>query len=121
MADQGINEPYVRQLVHSKCSIKASFGRLESLLRKARPERINWRVEKEPGRTERTQRERTSPAPIFHLRLLACKKAGLCAGMPRLGCFGHISDPGGLKVSVLGRKKIWGGGLFISETCLHTV
>jgi hypothetical protein len=34
---------------------KARFGKSESLLRKAGPERINCKDEKEPGRTERTR------------------------------------------------------------------
>lgn len=45
------------------------------MLRKAGPERIDWKDEKEPGRTERTPRERR-PAPVFCLGHLACTWEG---------------------------------------------
>lgn len=52
LVDQRLSELYGRQLAHSECSVGLCFGRSESLLRRAGPERINWEDEEEPERTE---------------------------------------------------------------------
>lgn len=60
------------------------------MFRKAGLERISWKDEKEPGRTERTQRERMRPASVFCLGRLAC----LYLERPSFHWFGHPPDSG---------------------------
>ena len=85
------------------------------MLRKAGPERINWEDEEEPGRTERTYRERMRPALVFSLGLRACKKAGLCPGMPSFCWFGDTPESGRPQ-SICPWEEEHLGDLFISET-----
>ena len=68
---------------------------------------INWEDEEEPGRTERTQRERMRPALVFCLGVCAGKKAGLWPGMPSFRWFGDTPESG-CRTSVLEKKNIWG-------------
>lgn len=82
-----------------------AFCRARIFAQKPGPDRINWRDEKEPGRTERTQRERMKPVPFPALVCLLVRKQASPLECPGLADLGTSLTWEALKLLSLGGRE----------------